>query len=446
MKKTIHEVFFTIIYLVFLACTTYSIEYFNNGISSTENLLLYCEQQTGIHESVTWDLIEGRCVLKESVEEMFNYHTYDKALPLKTLDYKNFKVLHNFDDCDEWKQKPLATVSNDCRLHISFDISKLSSTYTIYNATFGIFPSFWDGEEEQAVALDVGLTKSHPEENPGIATQIVKTTFNTTLHIKPLDVQSIVNIKNIIRSQQRIIHLDKEFSRRPTLSNSLNLFLEWNPTLNHDATYVKVYSTRSEYENHLLWPRINIQYSNEKWMDVNPRTIPINRSTSYVINGLFDMNEQYACAVTFVPILSNITKIIRGSPMLPNSTTTLICEVPKILTEYNKQCNSSDNNRMYPSSNNWAKCYETLLFNVYRLYKKMVPVKNTEKIIEESKHFIELKYDGRNFQDQYLVLSAPLTKRPATYNNQLERPGGYEGWNGIDLEYFDKTYDPNDFR
>ena len=76
----------------------------------------------------------------------------------------------------------------------------------------------------------------------------------------------------------------------------------------------------------------------------------------------------------------------------------------------------------------------------------MVPVKNTEKIIEESKHFIELKYDGRNFQDQYLVLSAPLKKRPATYNNQLERPGGYEGWNGIDLEYFDKTYDPNDFR
>ena len=80
-------------------------------------------------------------------------------------------------------------------------------------------------------SLGCCLTKSHPEENPGIATQIVKTTFNTTLHIKPLDVQSIVNIKNIIRSQQRIIHLDKEFSRRPTLSNSLNLFLEWNPVL-----------------------------------------------------------------------------------------------------------------------------------------------------------------------------------------------------------------------
>ena len=155
MKKTIHEVFFTRIYLVFLACTTYSIEYFNNGISSTENLLLYCEQQTGIRESVTWDLIEGRCVLKESVEEMFNYHTYDKALPLKTLDYKNFKVLHNFDDCDNG-QKPLATVSNDV-VYIFHDISKLSSTYHL-QCNIWHFPSFWDGEEEQAVALDVGLT------------------------------------------------------------------------------------------------------------------------------------------------------------------------------------------------------------------------------------------------------------------------------------------------
>ena len=97
-----------------------------------------------------------------------------------------------------------------------------SSTYTIYNATFGIFPSFWDGEEEQAVALDVGLTKSHPEENPGIATQIVKTTFNTTLHIKPLDVQSIVNIKNIIRSQQRIIHCDTSI---PYSSHQLKIIL-----------------------------------------------------------------------------------------------------------------------------------------------------------------------------------------------------------------------------
>jgi hypothetical protein len=421
-------------------------EYFNNGFSSTENLLLYCEQQTGIRETVTWDLKEGRCVIKESVEEMHNYHTYAKGLPLKKLDYTNFKVLHNYDSCDEWQQKPFLTVSSTCRLHVSFDISKLSSKYTIYNATFSVFSSFWDGKEEQPVALDVGLSKSHPIENPGLATKIAKNTLITTLHVKPLDVESIVNIKNIIQSQQRIINLDQEFSRRATLSQSLNLFLDWHPLINADATYIKLHSTRNAYENHLLSPRINIEYSDETWIAVEPRTIPINRSTSYLINGLFDMNEQYACAVTFVPKLSNITEIIRGSPMLPNSTTTLICEVPKILNEYNKQCNSSNNNGRSPSKNNWARCYETLLFNVYRLYKKIVPVKNSEKFIEESEQFVELNYNGGNFQDQYLAISSPLTKRPAQYNSQLERPGGYAAWNGVDLEYFDKTYDPNDYR
>ena len=76
-----------------------SIEYFNNGISSTENLLLYCEQQTGIRESVTWDLIEGRCVLKESVEEMYNYHTYDKFLIEYTTKLDGAKLLGT--DLDE---------------------------------------------------------------------------------------------------------------------------------------------------------------------------------------------------------------------------------------------------------------------------------------------------------------------------------------------------------
>ena len=100
-------------------------EYVNNGVSSTQELLLYCEQQTGIRESVEWDLQEGRCILKRSVETFYNFHKYEDAIPLQSLDYENFEVVDNYDECDEWRQKPLLTVSMS--LAHTFDVSRLPS-------------------------------------------------------------------------------------------------------------------------------------------------------------------------------------------------------------------------------------------------------------------------------------------------------------------------------
>ena len=419
-------------------------EYINNGVSSTQELLLHCEQQTGIRESVEWDLQEGRCVLKRSVETFYNFHDYEDAIPLQSLDYGNFEVVDNYDECDEWRQKPLLTVSRECRLHITFDVSRLPSSATLYNATFSISADYWDGHAEQPVVLDLGIGQVYPEENVGEATAIVKATQNTTLTVRPLDVQSTANIKHILESQLSIMRTDKKFSRRQGKPHTLTLFLEWNTQSNNDASYIKLHSTRSGYKKRKLYPKMTVIVSDETWTAVEPRTIPINRSTSYLVNGKFDMNEKYACSVVFLPKKSNITNQIRGEAMLPNSTTTLICEIPKILKDYEKQCNTTGS--WHISGNNWARCYETLQFRVHRLFRKIVPIVNTDTFIEASRHFIDVTYDGLDLTDQYLVISTPNTKRPATYNNQLERPGGYSGWNGMDASYFGKSYDPNDFR
>ena len=93
----------------------------------------------------------------------------------------------------------------------------------------------------------------------------------------------------------------------------------------------------------------------------------------------------------------------------------------------------------------WARCYETLQFWRSSIVPKIVPVVNTDTFIEASRHFIDVTYDGLDLPIS-IWFSEPHTKRPATYNNQLERPGGYSGWNGMDASHFSKTYDPNDFR
>lgn len=419
-------------------------EYVNNGVSSTQELLIHCEQQTGIRESVEWHLQEGRCVLKRSVETIYNFHEYEDAIPLRSMDYRSFKVVANYDECDEWRQKPLLTVSRGCRLYVAFDVSKLPSSATLYNATFSVSADYWDGNAEQSIVLDLGIKQQYPEESVGEATAIVKSTQNTTLFVRPLDVKSTANIKHILESQLNIMRFDKTLKRRQDKPHILSLFLEWNTQLNMDASYIKLHSTRSGYEKRELYPKMTVTVSDESWTAVEPRVIPINRSTSYLVNGNFDMNEKYACSVVFLPKKSNITNQIRGEAMLPNSTSTLICEIPKILEDYNKQCNTGGS--WHISGNAWARCYETLNFRVHRLYRKIVRVANTNTFIEASRHFIDVTYDGLVLADQYLVVSSPNTKRPAIYNSQSERPGGYVGWNGLDASYFSKTYDPNDFR
>ena len=105
--------------------------------------------------------------------------------------------------------------------------------------------------------------------------------------------------------------------------------LEWNTQSNNDASHIK-HIQQGGYKKRKLYPKMTVIVNDETWTAVEPRTIPINRSTSYLVNGKFDMNEKYACSVVFLP-KSNITNQIRGEAMLPNSTTTLICEIPKIL-------------------------------------------------------------------------------------------------------------------
>ena len=406
--------------------------------STTEPDFFDCTRE-GDLPGAEFILSEGRCVRKHPAPPTIVPGIPDR-IPLLTL---TLPLMRDSDSADKHSRRDFLTVSTvrpgkteyskkkpESKVSLEFDFSVVPTDCTIYESFLNMSASYWDGSEENTVTLGVNLTT-----NVNSKTEVVVNNTPEALIVfeSPFALTARSNLTTIVRTQQNFLDI---YRPRPKYTlheaKTLRLDVGWKET-SLDATYIKLISSRLGHREVAQWPSAQIMYSAEKWYSVQPRTLEMNRSTTYTVTGRFDFHEMYQCG------LSSKYATLLGPLMHPESVSTLLCQVPNVSNAM-RVCNESSSQ----SVNNWKVCYDTFSFHVYRVWKRYVPVANTADSIEIADIHVPIYYTGH--VNEAKVMVTPTTrKRPVEWNTQADR-GGEAVWNGPSDQHFGKRYMPNDNR
>jgi hypothetical protein len=409
--------------------------------SSTEPTVFRCIKAAGGNPLYSvWDLAEGRCVKKDRPPPIIA-EARPGVIPLVGIGIDSLPLLKDVDDIDTFETQGFITVSEfvapvpltevtivDSTAHLVFDISKVPKASTIYAAHLHLSASYWDGSGECTVTLGIKLITLVNSKTE----QIVAATPPSSIFFENAAKSSTGDITNIVRVQQKMLDISRP---RPNYTMSeasrLRLDISFN-TSSLDAHYIKLFSSRQGFEKRALWPSLSILYSEERWVDAEPRLLPLNRSSLLTISGTFDRNQRYSCSLTRRGE-GNVTALM-GPQMFPISTARLKCEVPSVRS-LAALCDTD-------SMNNLARCYAGFSVQVYRIWERVEQIIGTDAVKTLETLYVPLAHTGHP-NEAVVIISESHTPRPVIWNEQSSRGM----WNGPDHVY-DQNHvvGPNDYR
>jgi hypothetical protein len=278
-------------------------------------------------------------------------------------------------------------LSPNSKVYLEFETQSLKTT--VLSADLFITANRFDGlvSDTSKIEFDVALTSTTTIHDTSPKTK----NTTTTVLLQPQTYQWSLEITDTISPMLRPSSFDPTFEGIPSMSqwsniilprdmkedgkDFLRLELEWKSS-NEKSTFMDINTER--HPDGSKWPKLFIQSTSERWLTVQPTTIPNNVATDLTILGTFEPDTWYSC--TFASLLNSTTTTelagieYRGPFTQARSTDELHCESPP-LNQTAKQCKTFD------TVDTWGRCYETVKLVVIRRWRHPKEENDREVIV-----------------------------------------------------------------